>query len=298
MDDDLPAARPGGNNLGDDGHPGTVATGKDVALAELAPMRDAADDGHHAGMRCPPCSSLAFRAIPAVLVLALCVGLLAAGFAGGAAASQREAPRPSITWKPIPFPEKRLAETAAYAKRHYGVASWKLTRPRVIVQHVTAGPSFSSAYWTFASDAPDGELHETPGICAHYVIDTDGTIYQLVRTSVMCRHTVGLNWTAIGIEHVGMTDADVLGNAAQMRASLSLTAWLVAEHGIALGNVIGHNESRTSRYHREAYRAWRCQTHADFPKGAMDGYRARLRVVLERKGVPLGPAVRSRVPRC
>ena len=35
------------------------------------------------------------------------------------------------------------------------------------------------------------------------MIDTDGTIYQLVRTDTICRHTVGLNWTAIGIEHVG-----------------------------------------------------------------------------------------------
>ena len=166
------------------------------------------------------------------------------------------------------------------------------------MEHVTAGPTFSSAFWTFASDAPDGELHETPGICAHFVIDTDGTIYQLVRTTIRCRHTVGLNWTAIGIEHVGMSDAQVLRNEAQMRSSLALTAWLMGEHGIALGNVIGHNESRTSIYHREAYPGWRCQTHGDFPKAAMDTYRARLRVVVTREGVPIGPAVGRRAPNC
>ena len=38
--------------------------------------------------------------------------------------------------------------------------------------------------------------------CAHFIIDRDGTIYQLVRLNLMCRHTVGLNWAAIGIEHV------------------------------------------------------------------------------------------------
>lgn len=243
-------------------------------------------------------SAPAPNASPVAVGAVLWTALLLVGFPGEAAALTAEAARPPITWRPIPFSQQRLAETAAYAKRHYGVARWSLTSPKVIVQHVTAGPSFSSAYWTFASDAPDRELRETPGICTHFVVDTDGAIYQLVRTSIMCRHTVGLNWTAIGIEHVGMSDAQVLRNAAQLQASLSLTAWLMSVHGIALGNVIGHNESRTSRYHREAYPAWRCQTHADFPKAAMDAYRARLRAVLERDGVPVGPTVRRRVPNC
>ena len=52
----------------------------------------------------------------------------------------------------------------------------------------------------FVPDRPDPELHELPGLCAHFVVDRDGTIYQLVSARIMCRHTVGLNWTAIGIE--------------------------------------------------------------------------------------------------
>jgi beta-N-acetylhexosaminidase len=42
----------------------------------------------------------------------------------------------------------------------------------------------------------------------------------------MCRHTVGLNWTAFGIAHVGTSDRQILGNRAQLSASLSLTLWL------------------------------------------------------------------------
>ena len=68
-------------------------------------------------------------------------------------------------------------------------------------------------YNTFAPNRPDPELHERPGVCAHFVIDRDGTIHQLVPLRLMCRHTVGLNHTAIGIEHVGISDAEVLGNA-------------------------------------------------------------------------------------
>ena len=65
-----------------------------------------------------------------------------------------------------------------------------------IVEHFTATSSFSSAYNTFAADVPDAELHQLPGTCAHFIIDRDGTIYQLVPLDVMCRHTVGLNWVA------------------------------------------------------------------------------------------------------
>jgi N-acetylmuramoyl-L-alanine amidase len=50
-----------------------------------------------------------------------------------------------------------------------------------------------------------------------------GTIYQLVRLPLSCRHTVGLNWTAIGIEHVGTSDREILSNQRQLRASLELT---------------------------------------------------------------------------
>jgi hypothetical protein len=89
----------------------------------------------------------------------------------------------------------------------------------VIVEHYTASDSFSSAYNTFAADVADSELHELPGVCAHFVIDRDGTIYQLVPLTTMCRHTVGLNYTAIGVEHVGTSDAAILGNPRQLGAS-------------------------------------------------------------------------------
>ena len=188
-------------------------------------------------------------------------------------------PRPHIVWKPIPYGAQRKAEMADYAQRHYGIHTWRLN-PKVIVEHVTATPTFSSAYNTFSRDVPDAELHQLPGTCAHFIVDRDGTIYQLVPLNVMCRHTVGLNYVAIGIEHVGLSDAQVLGNAAQMRSSLALTAWLMGRFHIAMKNVIGHNESLTSPFHKELYAPWRYQTHADWKKADMDVYRARLAQVL------------------
>jgi N-acetylmuramoyl-L-alanine amidase len=184
--------------------------------------------------------------------------------------------RPPIVQRPIPFPARRKHEMRAYARRHYGIDDFRLQRPLVIVQHYTASDSFSSAYNTFARDAPDPELGELPGVCAHYVIDRDGTIYQLVPTRIMCRHTVGLNWAAIGIEHVGRSDGQVLGNRRQLRASLRLTRFLQGRFAIATRDVIGHNESLRSRFHRERVRRLRKQTHGDFRAETMRRYRRAL----------------------
>jgi N-acetylmuramoyl-L-alanine amidase len=212
--------------------------------------------------------------------------------AGVAVTHRRVVPKPHIVWRPIPFGPKRRAETAAYALRHYGIDRWQLVHPQVIVEHYTASLTFASTYNYFAGDTPDVELGELPGVCAHFVIDKDGTIYQLVPLNTMCRHTVGLNWTAIGIEHVGITDQQILNDPAQIHASLALTLWLMSKYHIQLRNVIGHNESLTSPYHRELYKAWRCRTHADWNHADMQVYRADLATLARRYGLPLGPPAR------
>ena len=181
-----------------------------------------------------------------------------------------------VVSKPIPFGAKRKEEMRAYARRHYGIDDHRLRRPRVIVEHYTATSTFAPVFNTFASDAPDVELGELPGVCAHYVIDRDGTVYRLVPTSIMCRHTVGLNWTAIGIEHVGTSDGQVLGNGAQLRASLRLTRSLQGRYGIKTRNVIGHAESLSSPFHRERVERLRTQTHGDMRRASMDRYRRLL----------------------
>jgi N-acetylmuramoyl-L-alanine amidase-like protein len=206
--------------------------------------------------------------------------------------------KPPVVPKPIPFGAARRAETARYAMRHYGLDTWRLVRPHVIVEHYTANESFSATWNTFASDAPDPELQELPGTCAHFVIDRDGTIYQLVPLTTICRHTVGLNWTAIGIEHVGTSDAEILGNPMQLQASLRLTLWLMSRYRISLPNVIGHAESLTSPYHRERYAPWRCQTHGDWTHADMNTYRARLAALARAEKVPVATSGHPVASRC
>jgi N-acetylmuramoyl-L-alanine amidase len=200
----------------------------------------------------------------------------AARHAGAVLALARAVAPPRVVQTPIPFGARRKSEMRAYAIRHYGIDDHRLRRPRVIVEHLTASNSFASAFNTFAADAPDVELGELPGVCAHYLIDRDGTIHQLVPTAIMCRHTVGLNWTAIGIEHVGVSDGQVLGNLRQRAASLRLTRMLQGRHRIATRNVIGHAESLSSPFHRERVARLRNQTHGDFAPATMRRYRRLL----------------------
>jgi N-acetylmuramoyl-L-alanine amidase len=195
--------------------------------------------------------------------------------AAAPSAAAASATRPHIVWRRIPFGAKRRAQTRAYAKRHYGTSTDRL-QPKVIVEHYTVSSTFSSAWNTFASNAPDVELHERPGVCSHFIVDKDGTIYELVSLKLICRHTVGLNDRAIGIEHVGYSDAEILGRPKQLRASLRLTRWLQARYGIRTKDVIGHSESLSSPYHHERVARLRTQTHGDWTHADMRRYRAKL----------------------
>ncbi len=214
-----------------------------------------------------------------VLVTVVCAHV-AATPAGAAAQPERAEsmtrllPPPRIVKDLIPFGPKREQEMRRYAVEHYGIDTYKLVDPHLIIWHYTESATFQSVWNTFADDVPDSQFHELPQDCTHFVIDTNGTIYQLVPLDLMCRQVVGLNYTAIGIENVGFSDQQVMSNAAQFRAGLELTRWLRCTKDIPVANVIGHNESLSSPYYRELVPAFRGQTHADFNRADMNVVRA------------------------
>jgi hypothetical protein len=208
--------------------------------------------------------------------------------AAAAAAEARPTPRaavarpapvvgpPPIVKSYIPFGQKRKNETRAYSREHYGLDTYRLTDPHLVIWHYTETSDYPSVFNTFSNDMPDVEFHELPQVCAHFVVDTYGTIHQLVPLGIICRHVVGLNYTAIGIEIVGRSDQQVLGNSRQFRAAALLTRWLRCRSAIPIRGVIGHNESLQSPYYRELVPAFRGQTHGDFNRADMNVVRARL----------------------
>jgi N-acetylmuramoyl-L-alanine amidase len=219
------------------------------------------------------------RVIVALIAIAAVAG---AGAASGAGASQPPAATKSATTKPpihkmlIPYPQKRKREMAAYSKHHYGQYKWRLNNPQLIVEHYAAAGSISAIYNTFRPDTPDVEFHELPGVCSHYAVSASGGVYKFVPPTIRCRHVVGLNYVAIGIEHVGFSDQDILNRPAQLNGSLQFTQWLRCRFGIPVSNVIGHNESLSSPFYKELDPRFQGQTHGDWNHADMQIYRSDL----------------------
>jgi N-acetylmuramoyl-L-alanine amidase len=217
-----------------------------------------------------------------LLVALLGVGAVLAGMLGsGAGASagtpaQTAAAKPEIHKMLIPFPKHRKREMAAYSKHHYGRYKWRLVNPKLIVEHYAEAGSISAIFNTFAPDRPDVEFHQLPGVCSHFAVSASGAIYKLVPIAIRCRHVVGLNHVAVGIEHVGFSDQDILGRPAQLNASLRLTQWLRCRLGLPIDQVIGHNESLSSPFYKELDPRFRGQTHGDWTHADMQTYRSDL----------------------
>jgi hypothetical protein len=185
--------------------------------------------------------------------------------------------KPRIFDWPIPYGSARKRDMAGYSKRHYGKREWRLRRVEHVVQHFAVTNSARTVFDTFAPNRPDVEYGELPGVCSHYLINGRGRIFRLVGLRTRCRHTVGLNHLAIGIEHTGYSDAQVMGNRRQLRASLRLSRWLRCRFELRPKRVIGHNESLGSPFYRELDPRFRGRTHGDFRPATMDRYRRKLR---------------------
>lgn len=133
---------------------------------------------------------------------------------------------------------------ADYALRHYGVRSTTV-HPERIVLHLTDSDTGDAAIAHFTANEP--QLGELPGVCAHYLIDQDGSVRQLVPDTLMCRHVIGLNDRAIGIEVVERVGSDphaaaerVLARPAQSRSLLELLNVLLDRYDLPIGAIIGH----------------------------------------------------------
>ena len=207
---------------------------------------------------------------------------LSPGPSAGTSASPAAPPTPAlphIVQRPIPYPQHRRDEMAAYARAHYGTWTWRLL-PSAVVLHFTDGDTASGAIDLFRQDIPN--MGVLPGVCAHFVVDQDGTVYQLVPTTVMCRHTVGLNDRAIGIEVVQAThghssawaDRQILARTRQARALLLLVAMLQRQYGIGASHIYGHASANSAPEFHDRL-GW-TNDHTDWGPPAVAEFRARL----------------------
>lgn len=180
----------------------------------------------------------------------------------------------------IPYGEDRQQQMADYALRRYGTRTWAL-QPHAIVLHFTESnddPWSTINY--FASNVPNDGTR--PGVCTHFVVDKAGAIYDLVPTDVMCRHTVGLNHVALGIEIVQATeghssawaDEQILARPAQIDAVLALVRHLQAEFKIPNDRVLGHGTANDDPEFLDL--TGKRNDHTDIGPAAVAEIRARL----------------------
>jgi N-acetylmuramoyl-L-alanine amidase len=153
---------------------------------------------------------------------------------------------PQATQVPI-FNEERLQLTESYSSRHYGRASYRLTDPQIIVVHYTAIATLQDTLQFFQPAQLDRQSRSDiasggdVNVSAHYLVDSNGALYQLAPEDILCRHTIGFNYTAIGIENVA-ADAGHLTDR-QAEATAALISRLVRRHP-SLRYLIGHHEYR------------------------------------------------------
>jgi hypothetical protein len=153
---------------------------------------------------------------------------------------------------PITWSAERERLTLEYRRRHSDPAARDLViEPRVVVLHFTGGNSVKSTRNYFDATRIEASRKELArggavNVSAHFLVDRDGTIYQLQPVTRFARHCIGLNHIAIGIENVGdgakypLTDAQVAADAALVRK-------LAGEHAIT--HLLGHSEVMRFRKH-------------------------------------------------
>lgn len=153
-----------------------------------------------------------------------------------------------IHQKPILFNKERIALTQQYQLTHYGIDSKSIEiEPRMIVLHWTCIPTVAATFKifnppTFPKNSP--RLKDLPGtlnVSSHFVVDKDGTIYQLMPEHWMARHVIGLNHYAIGIENIGGIEGRDDLTEEQVKANAFLVCYLKKKYP-EINYVIGHNE--------------------------------------------------------
>ena len=173
------------------------------------------------------------------------------------AAPPDAAPAVAIVDAPMAWSDARAQLTLAYRRAHSDPAARDLTiDPHVIVLHYTGGGSAKAtrAYFDNLRIEPARRELARAGavnVSAHFVVDRDGTIYQLQPPTRYARHCIGLDHVAIGIENVGDEDRYPL-TGAQVAADAALVRELA--HRYRITHLLGHYEVmhfRSSPYYVE-----------------------------------------------
>lgn len=134
-----------------------------------------------------------------------------------------------VIQKPIIFDEERKQLSLEYLEKRHGLQqTTPAIKPVMIVLHWTEIPSLEKTFKVFNGSTLPGTRRELTSasslnVSSQYLIDRDGTIYQLLPDTILARHVIGLNYCAIGVENVGgekwpLTEAQLEANEQLIRS--------------------------------------------------------------------------------
>ena len=160
---------------------------------------------------------------------------------------QEKESRLQIIQKPIIWDNIRDSLSLDYMRIHHNMERAEpIIVPQMVVVHWTAIKTFEGSFRAFNSVLLPGreKLQKASplNVSVQYLIDQDGKIYQLTPDNRFCRHVIGLNHCAIGIENVGNGSTHPLTEA-QLESNIALIKQLKLKHN-KIEYVIGHHEYR------------------------------------------------------
>lgn len=149
----------------------------------------------------------------------------------------------NIIQKPIEFNQERIDLSLDYMRTHYGIVQKTPTiNPLMIVLHYTEVGTLEHNIRYFNNTYLNGRKNlsreSALNVSSQFIIDRDGSIYQLMPPTQFARHTIGLNYCAIGIENIGGSKQPL--TEAQAEANAKLIRYLTKKYSIQY--LIGHSE--------------------------------------------------------
>jgi N-acetylmuramoyl-L-alanine amidase len=143
-----------------------------------------------------------------------------------------------IIKKHLPFTEWEQ-EYREYFQQYYRTSDLTL-KPRMITLHYSGTENFARLWHTFVNggvyDGKKGHLS------VHFVVDKDGSIYELMPLNRKSRGTYGVNHVTISINLIGRNEQELISNNKQLRTSFALVRWLMKRYNIPKEKVLAHTE--------------------------------------------------------
>jgi N-acetylmuramoyl-L-alanine amidase len=184
----------------------------------------------------------------------------------------------TVVDKPAVFDEERQRLSVEYLQKRHGINTTRpYITPRMVVLHWTGSATLEGGFNTMNPSTLRGSRKDLASssdlnVCAQFLVDRDGTIYRLLPDTAFARHTIGLNYCAVGVENVGSNKMPLTD--AQLNANEAIVRYLKAKYDIQY--VIGHYEYSLFDHHplwKEAdssYRTVKTDPGIDFMKKIRD----------------------------